>query len=337
MQWDIYNNIYMTTEQNKVFEEYFSKDSSYVKLADLIKNKSIDRQESYEFDEFIKYDTKSEITEEMKMIKQIKLNYDDVLQMQKLVIEGDICAIVDDKTLFINFGTMYIWQNGRILCACNLNILYYTKLIRITDKKIELDINDLPYFIQCADKSSFLLIEIMCDEYMKEFTTRIESNVFKLTTSDFAIIKSSEIIQIIFDLHGEHHKSNSSKLKINNYFNGMSNGFFIIGYIDDVIHIHIQLYDTYLNYSKQIIDSVCIKFCDTLLFVPFNSKSKHDELTYDSFKSGINFSKYDHCNSKIEITFDSYDNEIYILSNSLNFLKYENLNGSIMCYRIFSN
>lgn len=337
MQQDMYNNIYIITEQNKVFEEYFSKDSTYIKLADLIKDKSIDRQESYEFGEFIKYDNKSEIIEEMKMIKQIKLNYDDVLQMQKLVIEGDIDTIVDEKTLFVNFGTMYIWQNGGILCACNLNILYYTKLISITDKKIEIDINDLPCFIQSADKSSFLLIEIMCDEYMKEFTTRIEANVFKLTTLDFDIIKSNETIQIIFDLHGEHHKSNSSKLKINNYFNGMSNGFFIIGNIDDIVHIHIQLYHTYLNYSKQIIDSMCIKFCDTLLFVPFNSESKYDELTYDSFKSGINFSRYDHCNSKIEITFDSYDNEIYILSNALNFLKYCNLDGSIMCARIFSN
>ncbi len=327
----------MTTEQNKVFEQYFSKDSSYVKFADLIKDKSIDRQESYEFDEFIKYDNKNEITKNTKIRKEIKLNYDDVLNLSKLVIEGDIDAMFNDKTLFVDFGTIYVWQYGSILYACKLNILYGTKLMSITDKKIELDVSDFPLIIHPANKDSFLFIEIICDECMKEFTIRFEANVFKLTISDFDIIKSNETIQIIFNLHGEHHKSNSSKLKISNYFNGMSNGFFIIGNIDDIVHIHIQLYHTYLNYSKQIIDSTCIKFCDTLLFVPFNSESKHDELTYDSFKSSINFSRYDHCNSKIEITFDSYDNEIYVLSNALNFLKYGILDKSVVCIRIFSN
>jgi len=250
------------------------------------------------------------------------------LSFVKLSISGDINKILDNR--FINIGTVSLYHCGYNMYETDLNLLYYTNLLSITDNKIEFNIDNFP--VLAGDSR----IEIICDNFLNDYKFEIVGNINTISEQEAIEMKTNYPKQIIFDLHGEHYKSNSSKIKITNYFRHISNGLYIIGNINNISNINYQFGQLHFNFTKQEIDSICTKFSDSVIFFPFSKYSKYDELTYESFCGGINFSKCDHCNSRIEIDFNTYDNEIIVFSNSINFIQYRNIQNLISSGAMFS-
>lgn len=105
-------------------------------------------------------------------------------------------------------------------------------------------------------------------------------------------------------------------------FNGMIKGFFIeCDSVDAIDELKITLNDNIKTlYNRFFIKRNCIKISDKLLYYPFNSLKKYDDLTQNSFEGSINFQKVQ--NIKIIINFNKNMNSLTIYGLGSNIIKY---------------
>jgi hypothetical protein len=120
-------------------------------------------------------------------------------------------------------------------------------------------------------------------------------------------------------------------------FNGIIKGLFIeCENVDDINLLKIILNDQIkTSYNTFLIRKNCIKINDKLLYYPFNSYKKYNDLSNISFEGSVNFNKIE--NVKLILNFTKNINILTIYALGSNIIKYEENNCNLIFNYDFIN
>jgi len=220
---------------------------------------------------------------------------------------NEICKILHDVHLIIKVNNFY-------LLNIPLKFLLHFNKFEIYDNKFYLN----------------LLFDIFIDQLL------ISKSLFELININDNIISCGLVIKNIYYLSTFNIKESFlqylSSIQLNNIngifehklpFNGIVKGLFLECInIDDINEIKLTLNDfTKHVYNKFFIKKNCIKISNKLLYYPFNSEKKYNDLTNNSFEGSINFEKINSVTLILNLNTNINQLTIYYLGS--NIIKYK--------------
>jgi hypothetical protein len=184
-----------------------------------------------------------------------------------------------------------------------------------------------------------LVFDIFTDKLL------ISKSLFELININDNIISCGLVIKNIYCLSIPNIKESFlqylSSIQLNNIngifehtlpFNGIVKGLFIECInVNDINEIKITLNNFNKHvYNKFFINKNCIKISNKLLYYPFNSEKKYNDLTNNSFEGSINFEKIN--NVKLILSLNTNINQITIYCLGSNIIKYKKKNRCNLIY-----
>ena len=138
-------------------------------------------------------------------------------------------------------------------------------------------------------------------------------------------------IKVDVDLNNENTTSNEFRIRTN-MFRGFIKGFFLEA---NKIYETLDKLDFYMNdclrinFDKYMIQNMCVKINENMIYVPFNSESTYDSRLYNSFVGSLNIDTLEHSflNLKFAVSLKkvnvyALNMNIYSQENGAGFLTY---------------
>lgn len=275
-----------------------------------------------------KCDTFTDDSKYLSMSYTIKNVY-DLIHPIKLIIYGIANGL---EELQING----IEKSGKkcVLSIYSIKALLDTKVIKYENDSTIIDISDLPYFTtECYD------IEIIITKSIKNiFLVKIISESIALDSNIrsklFIYDSHHQITRLMKSYTHEQKKNKTIALDVSEKFLvetnskqilatsvGITKGFYFKTDLESLKNIKFDLNGhTYFEYNKFMIDNICEKINDKLLYVPLNISEGRNNFTLKSFIGGINLSRID--SIKFILTYDEPQTSITIHNNGCGVLLY---------------
>lgn len=321
---DLIYNICAIGVQYIYHKSYFEDNE---KTIDIVKNIGFHKRFSKEFNmqkfDSYNYNTKKYDNVIRKYVS-IRTLENEIIRPTRLYIKGDL-------NMMSNMKTITIYNSGHEIYTYPLQLLFNTNKIMEkesldeSDDFIKINISHFPYLFSPSVIGDILFHIDFYDDFLNHEDLSVSIMMNITVMEDMTLLKNSDILQIVnrikymqFDFE----ETNEIKLCLNKFSN-LSNGLFIYGDINDIIKITVHLKELQLEYPKVVIDSMCDKISDKVLFLPFSSTSEYNIMTPESYLNGVEFSRYDVDEVYIEFLFKQKKDNITVYNNGINILRHK--------------
>jgi len=248
-------------------------------------------------------------------------NYSDIARPLKLIITGTLNdihklrrLIINEKcidswfqTFFINGFISYSYLDNFGFLPIDLLLLLPTsKITRIKDDVYSccLVLSCLPYFFTPSHKSKCFIIEKSDDSYFKNMKIELIAETVVFDVALLHDIRNNPHYQLSCCINTYSNftitpNNGDTVYRLilgdtdNTYFHRFIKGYFIkCNDINNIKNIILQVNGhDFLDYNKVMIDNVCHRLSNNLLYVPLDNEKKYDDYEMSSYTTYIKCSE----------------------------------------------